>query len=79
MTLDELRALSDAATPGPWAETTSFIYEERLRSVNGAALKANSGGRFIGSTLGTPDVRYANAHLIVAAVNYVRWLLERSS
>lgn len=75
--VERLRALSDAATPGPWAETSSFIYEEARRSMNAAALKANSGGNFIGSTMGPQPTRYANAALIVAAVNLIRPLLSQ--
>lgn len=64
--MSDLRAIAEAATPGPWAATTGFVYEERLKALNADALRANSGGHFIGSTLGPRDVRHANAVHIAA-------------
>ena len=66
--LDELRALSDAATPGPW-------HVEQMRGKRDGYIRA--GGRTVG------DLRYRNgepdAAFIVAAVNYVRARLTAES
>ena len=73
--MDELRRLLAEATPGPWKETRSFFYAAPDAEINGAALREGHGGRFIGSCLGVPEVRYANAALIVALRNNAEALL----
>jgi hypothetical protein len=77
-TLDELRALSDAATPGPWeADDTTDRYEDEFDDPPHT-------GWFRGD-VGTVDVgdyntlSTADAAFIVAACNYVRSLLSEDT
>lgn len=79
--LDELRALSDAATPGPWyVEGPEFgglwvCAEHGDRQVSGAVHPSRSEQPYaVLAGLGRAD-----SDLIVAAVNYVRARLSEDS
>jgi hypothetical protein len=75
--LEELRRLSDAATPGPWGAPMDFAPEDRT-VVRGTDIHAvrDDGPHWPGFFLGAVESK-ADAAFIAAAVNYVRARLAR--
>lgn len=74
MTLDELRRLSDAATPGPWTVTPTDDGEwgAEITTIEGQVGVA----RPHDDSLIEPAIAEDDAAFIAAAVNYVRSLLQ---
>ena len=74
---DELRRLSKAATPGPWATYAGHVYSPGPEGANVCSVSEPRASRTVGylePEVGSEDIEeaFGNAALIVAAVNDLR-------